>query len=245
MPRLEFTISPQVEFMPYLQTSSSEPPCAPTPGTSKKWLGTILRISSKARPPTWRGNVPASPIPRPQSARGASRHIHRETYVSSDRLPSSKGSCRASPFCTSGWRIHESASLRPPLLRVLLLHLIEDESGSSFQRLGHSQLVPKAMKINRDAQMSAKLFFRPPGNQDTGEAFHSGIFPPLAQLRMDHVEVLLLHIAHAAALPMRSFMRPPCGKSALSSDSSAASSPFVAQRRTIPLPRLTSLALPV
>lgn len=52
-------------------------------------------------------------------------------------------------------------------------------------------------------------------------------------------------VPHAAALPMRSFIRPPCGKRALSSDSSAASSPFVAQRRTIPLPRLTSRALPV
>ena len=39
-----------VLFIPYLQTSSSEPPCAPTPGTRRKWFGTILRISSKARP---------------------------------------------------------------------------------------------------------------------------------------------------------------------------------------------------
>ena len=39
------TISPQVLFMPYLQTSSREPPCAPIPGTSRKWLGTILRMS--------------------------------------------------------------------------------------------------------------------------------------------------------------------------------------------------------
>ena len=44
------TINPHVLFIPYLQTSSSEPPCAPTPGTRRKWFGTILRISSKARP---------------------------------------------------------------------------------------------------------------------------------------------------------------------------------------------------
>ena len=34
--RSELTINPQVLFIPYLQTSSSEPPCAPTPGTRRK-----------------------------------------------------------------------------------------------------------------------------------------------------------------------------------------------------------------
>ena len=44
IPREEFTINPQWEFIPYLATSSKLPPCAPTPGTSKKWFGTISRI---------------------------------------------------------------------------------------------------------------------------------------------------------------------------------------------------------
>ena len=48
--RDRFTISPQVLFIPYLQTSSKEPPCAPIPGTSRKCSGAILRISSNARP---------------------------------------------------------------------------------------------------------------------------------------------------------------------------------------------------
>ena len=49
MARLELTISPQVLFMPYLYTSSNEPPCYRYPVPARKW-GTILRISSNARP---------------------------------------------------------------------------------------------------------------------------------------------------------------------------------------------------
>ena len=50
MPREELTSSSHSFVMPYLQTSCSEPPCAPTPGTRRKWLGTILRMSAKRSP---------------------------------------------------------------------------------------------------------------------------------------------------------------------------------------------------
>src|SRR5471030_3032410 len=39
-----FTSRPQSLVMPYLHTSSRLPPCAPTPGTSRKLSGAYLRI---------------------------------------------------------------------------------------------------------------------------------------------------------------------------------------------------------
>src|SRR5471030_1796453 len=39
-----FTSRPQSLVMPYLHTSSRLPPCAPTPGTSRKLSGTYLRM---------------------------------------------------------------------------------------------------------------------------------------------------------------------------------------------------------
>src|ERR1700740_2188668 len=44
MERDAFTINPQSLVIPYLQTSSRLPPCAPTPGTSKKLSGAYLRM---------------------------------------------------------------------------------------------------------------------------------------------------------------------------------------------------------
>ena len=39
IPREEFTSNPQSLFIPYFATSARLPPCAPTPGTSKKCSG--------------------------------------------------------------------------------------------------------------------------------------------------------------------------------------------------------------
>src|SRR5665213_4596235 len=39
-----FTMSPQSWVRPYLHTSARLPPCAPTPGTSKKLSGAYLRM---------------------------------------------------------------------------------------------------------------------------------------------------------------------------------------------------------
>ncbi len=96
-------------------------------------------------------------------------------------------------------------------------------------------------------------FVFPDDDFEAGSKFHAIPIAFVADDRHSRVTAIGSHeagavsdnVPHAAALPMRSFMRPPCGKRALSSDNNAASSPFVAQRRTMPLPRLTSLALPV
>src|SRR5574344_1168079 len=50
MPRELFTSKPPSSVMPYRQTSSSEPPCAPMPGTRRKLLGATLRMSLKSSP---------------------------------------------------------------------------------------------------------------------------------------------------------------------------------------------------
>ena len=57
MPREELTINPQWSFMPYFATSSRLPPWAPTPGTNRKWSGTMSRmplsISALVAPTTY------------------------------------------------------------------------------------------------------------------------------------------------------------------------------------------------
>ena len=50
IPREEFTSSPHSSVMPYFATSARLPPCAPTPGTSRKCSGRMRRTSSNILP---------------------------------------------------------------------------------------------------------------------------------------------------------------------------------------------------